>query len=300
MKQYFHFCSRGFTREVLFANEAEFVAAMNRIGVCLTIARSRGLIVTIVAFCLMDNHFHFIVYGEEQACSCFAETYKKLTSMWVAKYRGSALSEHIELGHWPIAFNKLAEKIIYVLRNPVAAGIKVTPWGYRWSSGMLMFNETSVAQAESVRISDFSGRDKLKHFYTAIEMPDDWLICKAPANREIQDPMYMIWPGCYTDYKTAEKQFPSIGRFMFDLNNSNIDKEVEEEMTAGSFSVPDGDVRLRAVELCLELYRKDRIATCSAQERLAVARLLKREMGCNAKQLARVFRLDVQDLSKLV
>ena len=300
MKQYFHFCSRGFSREILFANEAEFVAAMNRIGVCLTITRAKGFVVTIVAFCLMDNHFHFIVFGEEEACSFFAETFKKLTSMWVAKYRGSALSEHIELGHWPIAFNKLADKIVYVLRNPVAAGIKVTPWGYRWSSGMLMFNEASVAPAESVKMSDLGVRDILRNFYTAVNMPADWLVHKASASLEPKKPVYIIWPGCYTDYKTAEKQFPSIGRFMFDLNNSNIDKEVEEEMTAGNFSVPDGDVRLRAVELCLELYRKDRIAICSAQERLAVARLLKREMGCNAKQLARVLRLDSQDLSKLV
>ena len=300
MKQYFHFCSRGFTREILFANDAEFVAGMNRIAVCLTIATSRGYSVMIVAFCLMDNHFHFIVFGEEQACSYFVESFKKLTSMWVAKYRESALSEHIEIGHWPIAYNKLAEKIIYVLRNPVAAGIKVSPWGYRWSSGMLMFNEDSVPPAESVKMSDLGVREMLRNFFTAVNMPANWLVHKASASLEPKGPMYIIWPGCYTDYRTAEKQFPSIGRFMFDLNNGNIDKEVEEEMSAGSFSIPDGDVRLRAVELCLELYRKDRIAICSAQERLAVARLLKKEMGCNAKQLARVFRLDSQDLSKLV
>ena len=216
--------------------------------------------------------------------------------MWVARNRESALSERIETGHWPIAFNKLAEKIIYVLRNPVAAGMKVSPWGYRWSSGMLMFNEAQLAMANSALISDFSARAILKYFSTTLAMPKEWRVSKSSDKED----SYMIWPGCYTDYDIAEKQFQSIGRFMFDLNNSNIDKEVEEELVAGSFSVPDGDVRVRAAELCLELFRKERITLCSAQERLAVARILKSEMGCNSKQLARVLHLDSKDLSKLV
>ena len=75
MKAFYHYSSKGFSKEILFANEAEFIAGMNRIAVCLTMCKEKGMPIVLLAFCLMDNHFHFIFYGEKEYCDFFVDTY---------------------------------------------------------------------------------------------------------------------------------------------------------------------------------------------------------------------------------
>ena len=287
MKGYYHYCSKGFKSEILFNSVEEFVAGINRIAVCVALSLKQGMPVVVLAYCLMDNHFHFILYGTESDCDSFASNYKKLTSMWVVEHRGQPLAEHIDVGHWFIPPYKLAEKIVYVLRNPVAAGLRVTPQGYRWSSAFLMFSDWSPVAATSVR--DMSVRHIQKLCSSRVTLPNDWLIVDG-----------MIWPGSFVAIASAEKPFNTIGNFMFDLNNGKIDRETEEEMMAESFSLPDSELRIRAVQLGIEFFRKEKISRCTPEERLKLARLLRNELKCNAKQLARVLHLNPEELQFLV
>lgn len=287
MKGFYHLCSKGFGSEILFRSEEEFIAGINRIAVCVALSLKLGRPVVVLAFCLMDNHFHFILFGSEEDCLLFAANYKKLSAMWVSVHRGHPLSEDINLGKWPVPPYKLGEKIVYVLRNPVAAKMRVTPQGYRWSSAYLMFSDWKPAAA--VRVSDCSKRELKRILSSNESIPEDWLIENG-----------MVLPMSFVDVAAAEKAFTSIGSFMFSLNDSKIDKETEEEMAAEVFSLPDSEVRLRAVELVVECFRKPRISSCSAEERLRVARILRKELSCNAKQLARVLHLDPGEIQRLV
>lgn len=283
MNTAYHYCSKGFKSEILYNTKDEFIAGMNRIAVCLALCLNAGRPIVILAFCLMDNHFHFILWGEEEDCDFFAENYKKLTAMWVSNHRDEPLSEPIEIGHWPIARDKVGEKISYVLRNPVAAGMRVTPQGYRWSSASLMFSDFRPEPA--VPLASVSINNIRRLCSTRATLPGDWLMAGD-----------MIWPGSYVDYATAEKAYRSVGSFMFELNNSNLDKVAEEEMRADTFSLPDYDVRILAVQLAIDYFRKDRISNCTPEERLKVARLLRKDLNCNSGQLARVLHLKQEDL----
>lgn len=287
MRTYFHFCSKGFKSEILYNTKEEFIAGMNRIAVCLAICLNSGRPVVILAFCLMDNHFHFILWGEEEDCDYFAENYKKLTAMWVSNHRGEPLSEPIEVGHWHIARDKVSEKISYVLRNPLAAGMRVSPQGYRWSSASLMFSD--FQPEPRVQLSSLSTVSIKRRCSTKVSLPGNWLI--------VGD---MVWPGSYVDFVSAEKAYRSVGSFLFELNNSNLDKETEEEMMADSFSLPDADIRIKAVQLAIDYFRKDKLSTCTPEERLKIARLLRKDLNCNSGQLARVLHLKKEDLQIMV
>lgn len=271
----------------MFNSFQEFQAGMNRIAVCIALCIQNGRNIKILAFCLMDNHFHFILYGEEADCDLFVATYKKLTAMWVTKYRGAKLSESIDIGHWFVSPQKLGEKIVYVLRNPVAAGLRVTPQGYRWSSAQLMFSDWKPLAGKT--ISEMGLREMRRMLNSNVILPQEWIISED-----------QIWAGSYVDVPMAERAFRSVGSFMFDLNNSNIDKETNEEMMADSYSLPDSEIRIKAVEHSIAYYRKDRISLCSPGERLAIARILHKDLGCNAKQLARVLHLNPEELNLLV
>lgn len=59
-----HFSTDGTVQDVLFRDEEDFILAMNRIYLVV-----RKYPVVILAFCLMDNHIHFILYGDFDACN---------------------------------------------------------------------------------------------------------------------------------------------------------------------------------------------------------------------------------------
>lgn len=281
MKAYYHYSSKGFTKEILFENDAEFIAGMNRIAVCVAICKEKGIPIVLLAFCLMDNHFHFIFYGEKDNCDYFVDNYKKLTAMWVAKHRGRPLADTFTTGSFSIHPAKVGEKIAYLFRNPVAAGLRTTPQGYRWSSASIMFSNIKQILLGARMISDLSYRESRKLFSSHPSLPEDWIV-QADG---------VIWPGCYTDYKAAETHFPSVRSYMFELNNFKVDNEIDAEEVKQFYSLPDSEVRFRAVQTCMEYYQKERISMCSLEERVSVAKILRRELRCNDKQLARVLRI---------
>ena len=87
---------------------------------------------------------------------------------------------------------------------------------------------------------------------------------------------------------------------MFALNNSNIDKETELEMMEGSVSLPDGEIKIKAAALCEQHFLKKSIEDCSTLERVAVARMMKKNFDCRAKQLARILHLKPDELKFII
>ncbi len=290
MRRYIHYASKGFVHEIMFANEEEFIAGMNRIAVCIALCIAAGRRVNIIAFCLMDNHFHFILHGTEEDCSFFVDNYARLTAIWITKHRDQALIEKIITGYWYVSLEDLPEKIIYVFRNPQQAKMKLVPHGYRWSSAFLTFSDTTWMLADARKVADISIREIRKITSSHVDIPGNWLVLRNG----------MIWPGCYTATSHVEKQFPTVQSFMYSLNNHKVDQKTNEEMAEGAFSLPDAEVRARAKQLGREFFQKMRIAECSADERLKVARLLRKELKCNTKQLARVLHLTKEALAPLL
>ena len=74
-----HFSTDGSFAEVLFRDQTDFVNAMNRLYLL-----SRKYKLVILAFCLMDNHIHLILYGELEECNRFVHEFVRLTSADIA------------------------------------------------------------------------------------------------------------------------------------------------------------------------------------------------------------------------
>ena len=288
---YYHWCCEGLRHDLLFKNTSEYVAGMNRIGVCYLKSLSQDKPVSILAFCLMSNHFHFVLHGEEEHTGLFVSNYILLTGKWISRHRQEKLHESISPGHW-MAYNpdKLREKIIYNLRQAVEAGIAVTPQGYPWCSAPLMFSDKQFIPVFCRKASEYSLRQIKKMINSETAVPGNWYFL----------PNGMIWPGCYTSYKQAEKGFRSVGDFMFMLNNGNVDRSVNEEMMRDKPAIPDTEVKDRAESIAGEFFRRKGIRTCSAEERVGIARILRKELHCGYKQLTRVLRMKEEDLRRLV
>ena len=92
--------------------------------------------VKIWAWCLMDNHVHFIAVPESEnaLAQCFGETHKRYTRyinfregwrgyLWQGRFKSFLMDE-----------SHLYAAVRYVERNPIEAGLVTRPEDYLWSS----------------------------------------------------------------------------------------------------------------------------------------------------------------------
>ena len=76
MKGYYHVSSHGLEKNDIFKSREDFIAGMNDIAICIL-----GFDIQILCFCLMSNHFHFLLYGTSEECRRFADEYKRRCAM---------------------------------------------------------------------------------------------------------------------------------------------------------------------------------------------------------------------------
>ena len=289
-KHFYHFATKGLEDDILFGSVQEFIAGMNRIALCLSrLGPDHPVIV--VCFCLMDNHVHFILYGTEEDCVLFMERYKQATELWLRHHGGDNLpGKFWQIGHWPIPDkDRLRTTIAYIHRNPTAAGMAVSPAGYRWSSASLLFADNIWIQSFGRRMGSLSIYERRRILNSKTELPDDWILL----------PDGMIWSGNYVSTQVMERQFDSVRDYQFVLNK-RVEDEVNLEMYSQQISLPDRDIKSRARDLAGKLFRCRQIADLNVQQRVQLARLLKKETGASAKQTARIVRLKLTELEPVL
>ena len=284
-EHYFHCASKGLEDDVLFCNEEQFIAGMNRVALCYLSVR-KSFPISVLAFCLMDNHVHFILYCSEDACKMFARQYRRLTEMWLHFHKERGKGNSWVFGQWIIPNReKLAEKICYVIRNPAVAGMGMHPVLYRWGSGCIMFADSSFHKSVGKIVSEYSINSQRRLFSTRYALPQDWIIL----------PGGMIWPGCYVDSKRAEGIFGNVWNFMFELNKK-MEDTVNIEMYGDTVSLPDKDVLGLVTKAAGELFAGESIDLLTAAQRLELCRYLRRTRDLNVKQLGRILHLRASEL----
>lgn len=287
---FYHYATEGLKDDILFASAAEFIAGINRIALCL-LRLGLDHPVQVICFCLMDNHLHIILYGTETDCNLFMESYKQTTELWLRHHgNGNGPGKVWRIGHWQIGDKeRLRTAIAYIHRNPTAAGISVSPAGYRWSSALLVFADSSWVALYGKRVGEISINARKRLFNSKIQVPEEWMLL----------PDGLLWPGEFVNYRLMERQFDSVQDYQFCLNK-RVEEDVNLEMRSSSISLPDGEISARARGMAEKLYGVRDMLRLTAQQRLYLARLLKKETGASVKQIARVVRLKLAEIEPIL
>ena len=164
---YFHICTDGNAVPWIFQDDEDFIAGVNRIGICSVVSKTEA-----VAYTLMDNHGHFIMYGTLLACKQFINTYKVVTGKHISrKYKINNPLRDLPVEIIPIKnAEELAATIAYLDRNSVVAGFKFLPSEYPWGSARYMFREGAV-DIKSRRLGDIGLNEKRRMLKTRIPLP---------------------------------------------------------------------------------------------------------------------------------
>lgn len=285
MKKYYHVCSPGLEKNLIFACDEDFISGVNDIAICLT-----KFDVTIVCFCLMSNHFHFVIYGEAEECCAFAEEYKRRCGirMRQAKQEVNALQNiRIELNE--ISDDVYLENAIaYVLRNPVAAKIYIMPYHYPWSSAYVYFRGGSPVKGMCV--NQMSERKRHRILKSKLSLPDEYLI----------DERGMILPESFIDVKIAESLFRHPSRLLFALAK-RVEPEVELKFgVADRVLYTDAELKSLVNELVVRDFGVPALSSLTSQQKIKLCVLMKKNFNASVKQISRITRVGLEVLDKIL
>ena len=284
MKSHYHVSSHGLEKNDIFKKREDFIAGMNDIALCVL-----GFDVSVLCFCLMSNHFHFLLYGTEGECIRFSQEYKRRCAMRM-RYSGDVQAmREVEVHLDRVSDPEYLENVIaYILRNPIAAGIYMMPYHYPWSSISVYFNGGVVP--EGVRVNEMSERKRFRVLKSRLLVPDTYVV----------DEQGMILISCYVNAEFVEKVFRHPARLMAALSRK-IEVDVELRMgVAENVSMTDQEILTQMNDLIMKEFGKESIAQLSMEQRLRLCCLMKRNFRAGVKQISRIVRLDPDVVAKIV
>ena len=277
-----HFCTDGNAVDAMFYGRRDFIDGMNRIY----LAFRKYPNVTILAFVLMDTHFHLVMHGDYNDCNNFVHEYLRRTSMYISFMHG----DRKKLLGIPVCSQRidtdiyLKKAICYVIKNPTSAGLSYLPYDYPWSSGSLYFRKrncwTSPMWGEGLfgsEILNMSLRRARKEFRM-----------RFPKKTEVASSGGMIFPGEYVAFEMVGRIFRTCRSFNYFMGMSREEDLNPLSVTASRLSIPIAEMRQLRRELGMELFGKSSLRTMSTSQRLKLARTLRSRYNCSAKQAARV------------
>lgn len=280
---YYHVCTDGHALDWMFKDTADFIAGVNRIGICMLETS-----VMVVAFILMDNHVHFVLYGTIVQCKKFITRYKALTGMWIRFKYG--IDGHMRRLPSQLILiedeEQLLDTIAYIDRNSIVAGYGLLPGEYPWGSAKYVF--TNEADIPSVSLNDMTQKDARELLGTWVQLPGDWKV----------DRSGMILPTCFLDVDKLQRLFKSPIKYLYHLSKK-LEGKIEMQGGIRTF-IPDKELRQITEELTRKHFGKTDIRQLDFNSRIALARKLRYDYASTLKQIARMLHLDTATLEGFI
>lgn len=281
---YYHVCTDGNALAWMFKDTEDFIAGVNRIGIC-----AFETCIQIIAFILMDNHVHFVLYGTLPKCKEFITRYKTLTGKWISsKYQ---LKEYLK--HLPSEFilieseEQLLDTIAYIDRNSIVAGGRYLPSEYPWGSARYMFRERRIPCGR--HISEMSKKEVHESLNTWSTLPEDWMV---------DDQGMLIPERCFINIDFIEGLYRSPTRYLYHLSRK-LEGKIEMQQGIRAF-IPDKELRPVTEELAKKLFGKSKVKDLDFNSKILLARKLRYDYASTPKQISRMLSIDSEILSKFI
>ena len=269
-----------------FLDEDDFVAGMNYVAV--QAAESK---VTILAFILMSNHLHFVVYGRWEDVWAFINALKGRYSKYLRHKYGHKeflRGNDVDILEVSEENEALERAIAYVQMNSVAANICSHATQYPWGTGNVYFN---VEKRKGTRLGDLSKRARYRLLHSeSTVLPPDWLVCEGG----------YILPESYVNVAYVETLFRTPKRMNYFLTNSSKAKR-RIDSSEESHPIFRDQVLLNVLpDLYKSMFQKERFEDLSPEQKLESLRQIRFRFCANIHQIARVTGLTYADAAKLL
>lgn len=284
----------------MFRDNEDYVTGINYLAVCQIalnqIAPNQNTPnqitpkkIEIIAFCLMSNHLHIVAKGENAILKKFIISFKRRYSMWLAR----KYNEHKILHRTAFTIKEvdsteyLKQVIAYVLRNPIAAGINVSPFQYKWSSASCYFRQKDIGSKKDQ--TGLTGNGIRRIFKTRTLIIDGINIIDG----EMADLMSFV------KFTEVEAIFKTSRALMYFMSKDN-DNEIELEMnTLKKVSYNDSTVINAIRQICEKKFQTSQINALGIHEKCSLVKYMKKNFNSSPKQIARILSLRLQTIAQI-
>lgn len=274
MKSYYHIYTKGLVGDLIFRDREDYIAGMNYVAICV-----HQSFVRMLAFVLMSNHFHFVVYAEAHEAEQFINLYKNLISRYVTlKYGVRKLLYKVKTtcASVDITDEGLKRLIAYVLNNPVNAGVNCMPQSYEWGSGRCYFSNIDYYQ-DSLPVTRLGVREACMKLKSKIRLSEKYYI----------NTQGYIEPSSYVDVRFVEDHFRRAKSFEYFLSVSH------RKTNFGALVFSDMLLKSMLDEIIEKRYDANSLDEMEPEEIRSVVMEFRKQFGCTAKQIARIFNLSL-------
>ena len=346
---YYHLCTEGLSETVMFRDNEDYVTGINYLAVCQIALNQTALNqiapnqiapnqIEIIAFCLMSNHLHIVAKGENAILKKFIISFKRRYSMWLArKYNEHKILHRTAFTIKEIGSTEYLKQVIaYVLRNPIAAGINVSPFQYKWSSASCYFrqkdetfrqkdetfpqkNGTFRQKNEALPQKDKTFRRQNEAFpqkngtfrQKDIGGKKDQTGLTGNKIRRIFKTRTLILDGIniidgemadlmsFVKFTEVEAIFKTSRALMYFMSKDN-DNEIELEMnTLKKVSYNDSTVINAIRQICEKKFQTSQINALGIHEKCSLVKYMKKNFNSSPKQIARILSLRLQTIAQI-
>lgn len=294
IKNCWHFSTDGKAVDVMFEDDDDFIAGMNRIYIIV-----RGFNVVILAFSLMDTHVHFVLYGEFEECNKFMHEYVRRTSQHISITHAERHKlDNVPIDYQPVTDDSYLKTVIcYTIKNAPVGGLPFTAWDYPWSSGPLYFRRTGLWSSPVWMESNYSpgNRDGL-----GLHHGRKLLRTRDVPQEDVPMIGQIVFPGVYVAYKIVERIFKTCKSFNYFLCKTKEDDVDARGGTITHLTMPIQEMRQHKNELCREMFGVETVRTLDMRQRLMLARALRSRFNSSLKQIARLTGLVYEEVKDMI
>lgn len=268
-----------------FRDDEDFKAGMNAVGLyaCL-------LGIQILAFILMSNHVHFVLYCSQIDAALFINEFKRHYSRYIQRKYGIKellRRNEVDIREIENENESLERAIAYVQMNSVAANICIHPTAYLWGSGNCFFSGNRV---KGTRINSLPKARRYRIMHSKLPVADSLIMGEEG----------YILPESYVSVSTVEALFRNPKRMNFFLNTSSKARKKVETGESAAPAFRDQTIIPAFRELIHSLYQKHTFEELNADEQVEVLKQLRYRFSCNTNQLSRVCGLTYEKTARLL
>ena len=285
---FYHMIIDSFEKGQLFHNDAQFSAGMN------TVALGQfNYKIKILIFELMVNHAHFMIWATGSDAVDFFLFQKKRINTLLIRDGFPPLPDDLGFMLVPIDTAdryQLQNGIIYIARNPYKADSMLTPSGYLWGSGYLLFSNISKI-INKKPVKDYSVDFMRKVLCSKTRLPDNYLF---------NEDLGMILPESYVFTQKAEQILGSSWNYCGNLVK-NMDAYVKiSEKIGAKININDRELDTIIYTICRNQYNVRSYLELSLDNRCRLGVRLFKDYHIDVKRICRKLGIEYSVMSELV
>lgn len=271
-REYYLVTSEALANNLLFRDVEDFQIAHNYLAIC-----KLDIGITLVAHCLMGNHFHFVVWSDRDMLRNFLISFKRRYSMWLHRKYGlrNFMSKiKIQVDYLPDSA-ATRRAIAYVLTNLQKANVNISPQGYEWCSANCYFNPR---RSSGLRNVDKIGLNESRRLFRT----------RNKINAELYvDQNGVIDSRSIVSWSLVERIFGSYKSMNYYMGI--VKNEADIGHSGGARN--DSDIYTELQAKYGKQYGVDSIQDIPFEEKVGLIKVMKREYGSGPKQIARILGL---------